>query len=273
MAYLICPAIDTVLTWLWPRKKTPRWNTIVQTPASGRGELAIPLFQFPLWDFDYKLGYIPGDFSGTNTTMQILINFFMGVQGRGEPFLFLDPYDNTATLQVIGTGDGSTTQFTMYRSLVVGGAQDLIQNFVTPPTIFVSASGVVNTSGTGVSWVSGDQFKSTIAGQPIVINGVTYTVQTWNNATSLTLLSSAGTQSNKAYTANQPQVLTTDYSIDQYGTLTFTGGHIPAAGKTVLWSGQFYFLCRFSTDSFTDLSEEMYQIWKIQSFKFSSVLL
>lgn len=216
MPYLICPAVDTTLTFQWGIKKTARIDTIIQTPASGRGELRIPLYAFPLWDFEWKLMYIPGDTNGvlggcSTATYTTLQNFFIAVQGQGSPFLFLDPYDNTVTQTtgVIGTGDGATTQFQMVRQLTAGGADDLIQNFVNPPSVYV--------------------------------NGVLQTV-------------------------------TTDYSIDQYGTITFTGGHTPGAGHNITWAGQFYFLCRFANDSLP-FEEIMFQVWQVSSFKFVSVLL
>jgi len=134
---LICPAIDTTFSHMWPVQKTVRSNTLAQEPASGRGCLYIPLYEFPLWDFKWTLGYIPGNISGDNTVAQQLINFLIGIQNRGQNFLFLDPYDNTVTNQYIGAADGSTTQFTMYRTILVGGGQDLIQNFVNPPSISV----------------------------------------------------------------------------------------------------------------------------------------
>lgn len=218
---LICPAIDTTMTFQWPVKKTPRFKTIRQMPASGRGELAISLFQFPLWDFEYKLMYIPGDTSGviggcSTATYNTIVNFFMGVQGSGSAFLFLDPYDNTVTQETgfLGVGDGSTTQFQIVRQLVESGADDLIQNFVTPPDIY--------------------------------INGVLQTV-------------------------------TVDYTIDEYGTITFVTPPAATAGSppgpnNITWAGQFYFACRFAKDSFDDMEEIMYQQWQIAQFKFSSVL-
>ena len=67
------------------------------------------------------------------------------------------------------------------------------------PSLF-GGTGVVNTSGTSVTWVSGEKFFASMAGTAIVINGVTYTVASYSSATSITLTSSAGTQSNKTYT-------------------------------------------------------------------------
>ena len=63
-----------------------------------------------------------------------------------------------------------------------------------------TTSGVVNTSGTAVTWVSGDMFSSTdLAAGKITINGVVYTISTVNSAVSITLTATAGVQTGKAY--------------------------------------------------------------------------
>lgn len=60
-------------------------------------------------------------------------------------------------------------------------------------------SGTVNTSGTAVTWVSGSTFPSGMTA--IIIAGTSYTIATWNSATSLTLSSSAGTQTGASFWA------------------------------------------------------------------------
>jgi hypothetical protein len=65
----------------------------------------------------------------------------------------------------------------------------------TVPVDWATAVGTANTSGTGVSWVSGNIFPSDAAGQTIVINGVSYTIASVTSSTALVLTSSAGTQS------------------------------------------------------------------------------
>ena len=286
----------------WPIKKTPRYSTITQIPASGRSPIKIATMLFPLWDFVMDFTYIRGDATGTNTAWQQLVNFYMAVQGAADTWLFLDPYDNlvgsytitgsvqsgsgifiagetvtqthsgaSATLlfavtgsnnmiigpwspvghppvasypwtgatsgavynptsgatiftsQAIGTGDGNTTAFTMYRSLVTGGAQDLIQNFAggTPPNYTV-----------GSAPYSYGSFPY------IYVNGV---------------------------------LQTSGYSINQYGTLTFTTA--PTAGYPIAWVGVFLYLCAFEEDSWKELSENLYTYWSLEGLKFSSILL
>lgn len=62
--------------------------------------------------------------------------------------------------------------------------------------VLTSTDSVVNTSGTAVTWVSGQPFIS--LGSTITINGVSYNVSSFNSATSITLGSSAGTQTGVA---------------------------------------------------------------------------
>jgi hypothetical protein len=269
----------------FPIKQTPRFNTITQTSASGRGQIRIPTMQFPLWDFSIDVAYLAGDNQGVNTPWQQLINFYMGVQGAASDWLFLHPYDNIegsftvagtltsgrfitretviqtttgatvaeitvaanqltigpwniaqtpdnshtwvgqtsaavftpsavpvlSTSQSIGTGDGTTAAFSMVRSIVSGGAQDLMQNFVFNPNIYVAGS-----------------------------------------------LSTPVTN----YTGP-----------DQYGTITFTAGHIPTGGQNISWTGGFMYRCAFTDDSWSNLAEDYAAIWSMEELKFHSVLL
>lgn len=61
------------------------------------------------------------------------------------------------------------------------------------------ASGTVDTNGTAVTWVSGDLFHPTWAGQSITINGVVYTIASAGGASTITLTASAGVQAGVAY--------------------------------------------------------------------------
>lgn len=208
MSLLVFPAF-TFGQWdyQFPIKQTPLFKTITQTPASGRGELRIPLMQFPRWDFVFDISFLMGDATTDNSAWQQFTNFYMAVFGAASDWLFTHPFDNTVTDQVIGTGDGITTEFTMFRTLVTSGAEDLIQNFQAPPSIYLS--GVLQDSDT--------------------------------------------------------------YDINQYGTLTFNTA--PDEGVTISWTGAFYYLCHFMTDSFDSLQLELKAIWSNHEVKFRSILL
>jgi hypothetical protein len=63
----------------------------------------------------------------------------------------------------------------------------------------------------------------------------------------------------------------TPASISATGLVTFTTA--PAAGANITWTGNFYFLCRFEEDEWSDLQEFLYRYWELSSLKFRSVLL
>ena len=69
-----------------------------------------------------------------------------------------------------------------------------------------TATTVVNTSGTAVTWVSGPQFSTLWQTKNIKINGTNYTVSTYNSATSVTLTATAGTQSGVSFVVNPPSI-------------------------------------------------------------------
>jgi hypothetical protein len=67
------------------------------------------------------------------------------------------------------------------------------------------ATGTVNVSGTTVTWVSGNEFITGTAWNDgaIEINGTRYFVASVTSATSLTLTSSAGTQTGVSYSVGE----------------------------------------------------------------------
>jgi hypothetical protein len=66
----------------------------------------------------------------------------------------------------------------------------------------IPLAGTVTTSGTTVSYVSGQNFSGLTNGTYITINGVPYTIATVTSTTVLVLMSPAGTQANVAYSAS-----------------------------------------------------------------------
>ena len=84
-----------------------------------------------------------------------------------------------------------------------GADGNFVWNYTTPAQNLTITGGTVtgtcNTSGTAVTWVSGNQFLAGQAGQNITINSVVYVVQTWNSSTSITLATSAGSQTGVSF--------------------------------------------------------------------------
>jgi uncharacterized protein (TIGR02217 family) len=84
------------------------------------------------------------------------LNIYLKTYGGATYFAFLDPDDNSVTGQPFGTGDGTTTQFELVRSLTGIGFAEPVRNFVST-TIFVNgvssssytidANGLVNFAG------------------------------------------------------------------------------------------------------------------------------
>jgi uncharacterized protein (TIGR02217 family) len=54
----------------------------------------------------------------------------------------------------------------------------------------------------------------------------------------------------KVYVDGTLKTLTTDYTVNSTGLITFTGGHIPTAGQIISIDGDFYVPVRFDGDAF-----------------------
>ncbi len=190
----------------WPVKKTPSYKTLIQTPASNVAELRVSLTPYPIWIFELDVSYFIGNPIGADTAYRDLVGLYGQMQGAAGQFYYQDPYDFQVQLAncTPAKGDGTTTLFVMTRQ--VGGLQDLIQNFIVSPTVYLG--GVAQTSG---------------------------------------------------------------YTIDNHGTLTFTTA--PASGVAVQWSGNFYYLCRFLDDEWTDMQQDLLDVWSNSALKFKSILV
>jgi uncharacterized protein (TIGR02217 family) len=62
-----------------------------------------------------------------------------------------------------------------------------------------------------------------------------------------------------------------NYTIGATGIVTFGGGHAPAAGHTLTWSGSWYYRCRFDDDAIA-WKRFMWQLWSA-AVKFHSIKL
>jgi hypothetical protein len=120
---------------------------------------------------------------------------------------------NSGVLEITSasvTGGVATYSFTVVSGAPpVAGQRVTITNVIndnnllngTNLTIASSSAygGTVSTSGTAVTWLSGNQFSTLVSGETIEIGGVDYVIFTVNSATSITLTTSAGTQTGVLY--------------------------------------------------------------------------
>jgi hypothetical protein len=219
------PIINTAILWQLKDgfRKTPHFNTVVQTPAAGRGISTISLMPYPTWDFQVALNYVVGSESVPTSVMALFTGLYILTNGGANFWLMNDindnnvAYGNSALLNVTPgaavpmglTGDGTSTQFQLARQ--IGGSSggwDIIQN--------LNGSATVKVNGT-----------------------------------------------------------VTSVSVSSTGVVTFTSA--PASGATLQWTGNFYFLCRFSDDSLPDLGRIGFNssggIWGVSGIKFSSVFI
>src|SRR5581483_9870397 len=132
----------------WDIVKYPVFNTIIQTPASRRGETRISTTPFCTWEFVMTFPYVPGTFNDPTTYLNQVAGFYMSMQGSANSFLYNDPQDNTISSPVtFGTGDGATTSFQPTRP--IGNYADIIQNLNGTPNIYIN--GVLQTTGYSIS--------------------------------------------------------------------------------------------------------------------------
>ena len=101
--------------------KKPRWSTGVALAASGN-ETRARNYLTPLWDFEVSFSGLDMTMSGyygglSAASMQTLASFFLTCQGKYSTFLFVDPSDYLVTRQSLGTTDGTTTTYTLPRTL------------------------------------------------------------------------------------------------------------------------------------------------------------
>jgi hypothetical protein len=270
----------------FPIKQTPRFNTIIQNTTSGRGGTRIPTQAFPLWDFVLDISFLSGDAQGTyngaviagGTQYQKLVNFFMSVQGSGSDWLFQHPYDDSVGTYTIA---GSlTSKVFVINENIIQSTTLCNSNFISlsGATFTVSGySGIPDTSHTWVGQTSGAVWTPSAA--PVLVTSMPF--QTGDGTTVafslLRTILSGGAQDlmQNFVTApliydNGSLVSAANYSIDQYGTITFTVA--PLNTHILSWAGQFYYRCFFLEDFWDAFEESYYQIWTLSGLKFRSVL-
>lgn len=124
--------------------------------------------------------------------------------------------------------------------LIISDSTVYIDNGAGPVAINIdSSAGTVNTSGTTVTWVSGDKFPTgnQWEGKAITINAVGYTISSITSETVLVLTGSAGTQTGVAYSqAGEALTGVTGAYLDGTFLVQRPSGGTPDLGRQINFS-------------------------------------
>jgi hypothetical protein len=114
-----------------------------------------------------------------------------------------DPVGGSSVIETTGEAIGSASGNSLLFDYESGGSPDIDGNPDTYVawTQYTVYTGTVSTSGTAVTWDSGNQFGGLASGDAIVIGGVTYELTGSVTNTTATLTTSAGTQTAVNYSA------------------------------------------------------------------------
>lgn len=134
-------AIFPILPGLAPEiRMMPTFRTRTQSSVSGV-EQRVALMASPLWDITLDYNVLRQGYGETELAQ--VMGFFLARQGSFDSFLLEhpDPNFSSVSAQSFGTGDGSTTQFQLVRS--IGGYSEPVKNVNGAPAIY--KSGVLQT--------------------------------------------------------------------------------------------------------------------------------
>jgi len=136
----------------WDLVQRPRFNTNIQSAVTG-SETRVAYMSYPVYDMTLVYNFLRA--AAGYAELQNIFDFFLARQGAFDNFLFSNWWDNQATLQSFGTGDGTTVAFQLKRSLKDSGFLEPVMNLngapaiqdngstVNPANYSVGATGVV----------------------------------------------------------------------------------------------------------------------------------
>lgn len=113
----------------WDVTKTPIWSTRVITSQSGK-ERRSQRWSYPKYSWTVSFSVLRQNRGGL-TELQELLGFCLARQGMYEDFLYEDPTDNSVTNQLLGTGTGSETDFTLVRAMGAWVDPNIVAKTVT----------------------------------------------------------------------------------------------------------------------------------------------
>lgn len=99
----------------WGTIKVPKFRTQVQRAASGR-ELRASFYSTPLYEFELSYQFLRWRYA--HRELQALLGFMCNRRGQFDSWLFQDMNDCFAGNELVGTGDGVTTTWQLYRTVL-----------------------------------------------------------------------------------------------------------------------------------------------------------
>lgn len=144
----------------FPVFRKPSFATIEHKAVAGNSTTQSPQ-AYPLYSYELPFEFLRAD----NFTLEVqtLMSFYTSRKGKALPFHFSDPDDNAVVGQVIGIGDGATTDFGFVRTMV--SAIDPLQD-VTFATVY----------NNGVPQVFGVDFNNLYTTQYLTNYGIRFAV-------------------------------------------------------------------------------------------------
>jgi uncharacterized protein (TIGR02217 family) len=118
-------------------QKTPSWSTKTDISVSGV-ERRRALWSYPIWRFRIAHEYLRD--TPDQLELQRLVTFFNSKFGSTVGFFYLDRFDNAASANQFGVGNGSTTTFQITRTTTIGGIKfsEPVRGFNGTPQIFIN---------------------------------------------------------------------------------------------------------------------------------------
>jgi len=255
--------------------KKPGFRTRISDAASGV-EIRTALMQYPRWDYELTYEFLE-DRSGAESSLKTILGFFLSMFGSFDTWLFKDPDDYLCDNNLCGYSDGVTTEFPFSR--VVGGYRERIGQVDTTNTVHVylqadevrtipATPGPYTITTTHAATFQEDGGVTKLGVPMTKVTGTPLTGQYAVNVLTGVYTFAAADQGVVVHINYRYTVDPADYTITMPNRLIFDSA--PVEG-IVTWSGQFFFVCRFTEDQ-QDFEKFYDKLWSLQTCEFRSVI-